>query len=73
LNAEYANHVSITNNVFYKGINFLIQALSTSNWKIENNLLIGALLRPNAPRVEETNVWDPVALIHMWTKYLPSV
>lgn len=38
---------------------------------IKDNILIGAK-KGKAAGMDETNQWDPVALIHMYTNHIPS-
>lgn len=74
VNGNTAHMVKIENNVIYNGERFLIQALNCKQWKITDNLLIGVKLRAGGSSLDQTNgLWDPVAIIHMYTPYLPSI
>lgn len=64
--------VKLENNVFYNGQKFLISAIDSTEYTIKNNLLIGAKKR-TVVDLDESGRWDPVALIYMYTPYLPSV
>lgn len=72
VNGNLAHNVEIDNSIIYNGEKFLIQALDAVQWKITNNLLIGARLRRAGGTSAQSHQWDPVALIHMYSEYSPK-
>lgn len=65
MNAFYAHHVILENNVFYNGYKFLMNGHFLEDWQITNNLFVGAKERPWFDS-KGTTLWDPVALLVLY-------
>ncbi len=71
MKGDNAYHILIDNNVFYKGERYLIWNDNYKDWKITNNLLIGAKNRSYGSPAN-THIWDPIVCISMWNRYDPD-